>query len=81
MKTKHTPGPWDNINLCDLLDKSPEEIEANITLMNAAPEMLQVLMQVESHLLDITGIDNTRNLQSPLQLLKFTQSVILKATS
>ena len=45
MKTKHTPGPWDDINLCDLLDKSPEEIEANITLMNAAPELLEACIE------------------------------------
>ena len=45
-----------------------------------SPELLQLLKQIESHLLDITGIDSTRNLQSPLQLLKFTQAAIKKAT-
>ncbi len=46
MKTKHTPPPWDDIDLCDLLNKPVEELEANIKLMNAAPEMLEALEDV-----------------------------------
>ena len=58
-----------------------EAVKQFIREKSVDPVLLQLLKQIESHLLDITGIDNTRSLQSPLQLLKFTQSVIKKATS
>lgn len=38
---KHTPGPWDDISLVELLSKPAEEVEANIRLMGEAPEMLK----------------------------------------
>ena len=52
MSTKHTPPPWDDIDLMDLLSKPTEELEANIALMNAAPEMLEALIYYKN------GIDH-----------------------
>ena len=58
-----------------------EAVKQFIREKSIDPVLLQLLKQIESHLLDITGIDNTRSLQSPLQLLKFTQPAIKKETS
>ena len=58
-----------------------ESVKQFIREKSIDPVLLQLLKQIESHLLGITGIDNTRSLQSPLQLLKFTQSAIKRATS
>ena len=83
MKTKHTPGPWDDINLCDLLDKSPEEIEANLALMNAAPEMLEALKECIEKLSEIRTIELEGKVSEPLYLTRATAKgklAIQKAT-
>ena len=48
MKEKHTPGPWDDIDLMDLISGPNETIEANLALMNEAPEMKRMLLMAMS---------------------------------
>ena len=92
MKTKHTPWRVEDITLIVNSDDNIiarlnfessdtfSETKANAKLIAAAPEMLFALDAVEATLLDMMGIDDTRNLFSQKELLKLVQNAIEKAT-
>ena len=72
--SKHTPPPWDDIDFMDLFSKPTEELEANIKLMNASPEMLVILIGIEMCLNDKIPIE----FNDPFH--KSIHNVIKKAT-
>jgi hypothetical protein len=67
MKTKHTKGEWLNLGyrvdvdvadgmsgICEMSDWMPEEeMEANSKLIAAAPELLEVLQDINKYFVDL----------------------------
>lgn len=93
MNTKHTPGPWEaveigviaqkitshgNFYICSLIDPENEEDKANARLIAAAPELLEALKQIANHFdMDGYGPDAWKKLA--LEMAETARAAIARA--